>query len=165
MIIISGHSEGKLCGVWGASGAWETLCEWIVLFICVYMCYRLLWSALAVKSLLEWTSWWRGSSIVAASPAVRMVPRRGRWCSSIQQTTAWILRLYLTPLVRLSLTTCPIQTHTPISMLTHTQIITHYHIHHTEGRFGTCLTFPVTLLTSSAFSPTTLHCLYQSVVL
>lgn len=80
--------------------------------ICVnaFAC-RWLWSAPAARILHAWTSWWSGSCTAAASPAVRKASRRGRWCSSIQQTTPWIqLRLYPTPWSETRPTLCPTQT-------------------------------------------------------
>lgn len=125
---------------------------------------RWLWSVLAMKSLLGWINWWRGSSTVVANPAVRKVPRRGRWCSCIQQTTVWTFRHYLTPSAGLTLTLCRIQIHTP-NTATHTATITHCHIHqmlqvgrrrHT-GLFVTLCLCACQLLSTS-------HPLYQSLV-
>lgn len=145
---------------------YSALCVCMSKFICIYMLmcvcvHRWLWSARAVKTLPVWTSWWKGSSTAAASPAVRKVPKRGQWCSCIQQTTAWTLHLYPTPWVGLSLILCPIQIHTLISMLAHTQTITHYRIHQTEGSSVLVWLFvslcssspPFTLLHTASFVP------------
>lgn len=150
-----GYNKVQVCS---SESPWEYI-------LCVCVCEnRWLWIAQAVKSLLMWISWWRGSFTVAASPAVRKVPRRGRWCSCIQQTTSWTFRHYLTPSAALSLTLCPLQTLTLISMPTLTKTITLCRIHQTEGRSviwllsSFCSSLPPSLFSF------TLHHLYRSVV-
>lgn len=93
------------------------------------------WTVLATRRRPVWTNWWRGSSTAVVSPAVRKVARRGRWCSSIQQTTAWTPPLYWTARAELSLTHSFTQTYTPTSTRTRTrtQTITHCHTHPPAG--------------------------------